>query len=65
LEVDLLDEVAWWGSDDYYAYAACAALVLIRAAADRLGVTVSEVARRLADRNDVTLPGYDDGLTRP
>jgi len=25
LEVDLLDEVAWWGSDDYDNYAACAA----------------------------------------
>ena len=63
LEVDLLDEVAWWGSDDYDNYAACAALALIRAAADRLEVTVAEIADRLADRADITLLEDHDGPT--
>lgn len=60
LEVDLLDEVVWWGSDDYFDYAACAALALIRAGADRLGVTVAEFAHQLADRARIILPA-DDG----
>lgn len=62
LDVDLLDEVVWWGTDNYYEYAACAALALIRAAADRLDVDVAEFARRLADETGVAAPP-DDGPT--
>lgn len=64
LEVDLLDEVTWWGTDDYYDYAACAALALIRAAADRLQVSVGEVAQQLANRSDTALSA-DDGPVLP
>ncbi len=36
------------GTDDYWAYAVEAAVALIRAAAERLGVPVEDAARRLA-----------------
>ncbi len=63
LEVDLLDEVVWWGSDDYYDYdyAACAAVALIRAAADRLGVPAATVAHRLAERAGIPLAASPSG----
>jgi hypothetical protein len=47
-EVDLLDEVAWWQSDDFWRYAAYAAIAYIRAVADRASVSVPEVCRALA-----------------
>jgi hypothetical protein len=47
VEVDLLDEVAWWQTDDFWRYAAHAAVGYIRAVADRAGVSASEVSRRL------------------
>jgi hypothetical protein len=47
VEVDLLDEVAYWGSDDFWRYAMYAAIAYVRAAADQLGVDVQEIARQL------------------
>jgi hypothetical protein len=47
VEVDLLDEVAWWQSDDFWCYAAYAAVAYIRAVADRAGVPTSDVCRSL------------------
>src|ERR1700747_1663762 len=44
-EPDLLDEVAWWQTDDFWQYALFAAIAYIRAAASRAGVPVS-LARR-------------------
>jgi len=37
-EPDLLDEVAWWQTDDFWQYAMFAAVAYIRAAASRAGV---------------------------
>jgi hypothetical protein len=37
-EPDLLDEVAWWHTDDFWQYALYAAVAYIRAAAERAGV---------------------------
>jgi len=48
VEVDLLDEVAWWQTDDFWRYAAYAAVAYIRIVADRGGVPASEVCRGLA-----------------
>jgi hypothetical protein len=48
VEVDLLDEVAYWGSDDFWRYAMYAAIAYVRAAASQLGVDVQEIARQLA-----------------
>lgn len=50
VDVDLLDEVAWWRTDDFWYYARCAAIALIRAAADRSGESAAQFATRLNDR---------------
>lgn len=43
LEPDLLDEVVWWHSDDYWRYALYTAVGLIRASAERQGASVARV----------------------
>ena len=42
-ESDLLDEVAWWQTDDFRQYALFAAIAYIRIAADRASVPVHQV----------------------
>jgi hypothetical protein len=49
-EPDLLDEVAWWQTDDFWEYALYAAVAYIRAAASRAGVPVRRVGQELAQR---------------
>jgi hypothetical protein len=49
-EPDLLDEVAWWQSDDFWQYALNAAVAYIRAAASRAGVPIRQVCQELASR---------------
>ena len=49
-EPDLLDEVAWWESDDFWQYALYAAVAYIRAAAGRASVPVGQVGQELAQR---------------
>ena len=55
LDPDLLDEVIWWNSDDYWRYALFAVVALIRAGAQRQGVPVARVVEQLAELHDVTL----------
>ncbi len=50
---DLLEEVAWWQTDDFWQYALFAAIAYIRAAADRVAVPVREACQQLAQS-----PGY-------
>ncbi len=47
---DLLDEVIWWQTDDFWEYALYAAVAYIRAAAGRAGVPVRQVCQVLAER---------------
>ena len=47
-EPDLLDEVAWWQTDDFWQYALFAAVAYIRAAASRTGVPVRQACQDLA-----------------
>jgi hypothetical protein len=47
---DLLAEVAWWQTDDFWQYALYAAVAYIRAAASRAGVPVSQACRDLEER---------------
>lgn len=47
-EPDLLDEAAWWQSDDLWEYAMLAAVACIRAAASRVGTTVPRACQDLA-----------------
>lgn len=49
-EPDLLDEVAWWQADDFWQHALLAAVLYIRAAADRAGVPVPQVCTELDER---------------
>lgn len=56
LEPDLLDEVVWWGTDDFWRYGLLAAVAIIRASAEVRGTTVSLVVAELADRHGVSLP---------
>jgi hypothetical protein len=50
-EPDLLDEVAWWQTDDFWQYALYAAVAYLRAAASRAGVSVGRVCQELAQRD--------------
>jgi hypothetical protein len=50
-EPDLLDEVAWWQTDDFWQYARLAAVARVRAAAGRAGVPVREACKDLAGRS--------------
>ena len=46
-EPDLLDEVVWWQTDDFWQYALFAAVAYIRAAASRAGVPVRQACQDL------------------
>ena len=45
---DLLDEVAWWQTGDFWQYALFAAVACIRAAARQAGVPVRQACQDLA-----------------
>src|SRR5258705_4010191 len=49
-EPDLLDEVAWWQTDDFWEYALFATVAYIRAAAHRAGVPMRQACPELAPR---------------
>jgi hypothetical protein len=49
-EPDLLDEIAWWQTDDFWQYGLFAAVAYIRAAASRAGVPVRQACQDLAQR---------------
>ena len=48
-EPDLLDEVAWWQTDDFWQYALFAAVACICAAASRAGVPVRQACQDLGE----------------
>jgi len=50
-EPDLLDEVVWWQTDDFWQYALYAAVAYIRAAAERASVPVRRVCQELGQRD--------------
>ena len=56
LEPDLLDEVIWWGTDDFWRYALLAAISIVRASAEKREVSVEELFGELADRHNISLP---------
>jgi hypothetical protein len=47
---DLLDEVTWWQSDDFWQYAMYATIAYIRAAASRAGVPARQACQDLDER---------------
>ena len=55
-EPDLLEEVAWWQTDDFWQYALYAAVAYIRAAASRAGVPVRQACHDLGQRHGHPAP---------
>jgi hypothetical protein len=55
-EPDLLDEVAWWQTDDFWQYALFAVVACIRAAASRAGVPVRQACQELGERPGHPVP---------
>jgi hypothetical protein len=51
-EPDLLAEVAWWQTDDFWEYALYAAAAYIRAAASQAGVPIRQACQGLARPGD-------------
>ena len=58
LEPDLLDEVIWWGSDNFWVFAFYALVIYLRAAADRNGELVSDLCATVADKHAVELVAH-------
>ena len=55
-EPDLLDEVAWWQTDDFWQYALYTAVAYIRAAASRAGVPVRQSCQDLGEHPGHPVP---------
>jgi hypothetical protein len=53
VEVDLREEVVYWGTDDFWSYAALAAAAWIRAIADQRALALADLCRRLRARAGV------------
>jgi hypothetical protein len=51
-ELDLLDEVSWWQTDDFWQYALFAAVAFIRAAASRAAISVPQACQELQRNNE-------------
>jgi hypothetical protein len=51
VEVDLLDEVAYWQTDDFWSYAAFAAVAWIRAVSDQRHLSLLELCQLLRHRH--------------
>ena len=47
VEVELIDEVANWGADEFWSYAGLAAVAWARAVADQRGLPLAELCRHL------------------
>jgi hypothetical protein len=61
LQPDLLSDAGWWQTP-LWQYAVFAVVTYSRAAAERLGVPLEEIARRITARHDLDLP--NDGGPR-
>jgi hypothetical protein len=49
VEVDLLDEVVYWETDDFWSYAGFAAVAWVRAVSDQRGIDIADLCRQLRD----------------
>jgi hypothetical protein len=58
VEVDLLDEVPYWASDNFWRYAGLAAVAWIRAVADQRSISLPELLARLRPRVDAQLSSF-------
>jgi hypothetical protein len=63
-EPDLLDEVTWWQTNDFWEYALYAAVAYIRAAASQAGVTLRQACQELARAGDTQRHNTHYGAAR-
>ena len=57
VEVELLDEVAYWETDDFWSYAGFAAVAWIRAVSDQRDIPLAELCQKLRARHSHKLDG--------
>ncbi|HXW80395.1 MAG TPA: hypothetical protein VEJ84_12900 [Acidimicrobiales bacterium] len=50
VELDLLEEVANWATDDFWSYAGLAAVAWARAVADQRGIALADLCTRRRER---------------
>jgi hypothetical protein len=55
IDPDLLDEIVWWRTDDFWFYAFAAAAALVRASAARAGLPIAGFIETLAGRLGIDL----------
>lgn len=55
IDPDLLEEIIWWRTDDFWSYALGAAVAIIDACADKQSVPIPKFVSKLAGRLDVDL----------
>jgi hypothetical protein len=65
IQPDLLDEVGWWQTDDFWWYALAAAVAVIRACAGRMHLSVPAFVQRLPVLGKTTLEPGDAGPGKP
>jgi len=53
VQPDLLGEIRWWGTDDFWEYALYALVIYVRVAADRTNRPLPELCARLAAHHGV------------
>jgi hypothetical protein len=58
VEVDLLDEVSYWGSDDFWRYAGLAAVAWVRVVADQRSISLPELCALLRPRAEAQLASF-------
>jgi hypothetical protein len=61
-EPGLLDQLAWWQTDDFWQHAQCAAVAYIRAAASRVGVPVRYACQRPGLPSAITTTSGHSGI---
>ena len=59
VEPDLLDEIVWWRTDDFWSYALAGVTAIIRACADRLELSVPQIAAQLASSAGIDVAASD------
>jgi hypothetical protein len=55
IDPDLLDEITWWRTDDFWFYALAAAVTIIRSSAAKQAVPIADLIGRLALKHDIDL----------
>jgi len=55
IDPDLLDEITWWQTDDFWFYALAGAVAIIRSSADKHAVPIADLIGELALKHEIDL----------